>query len=401
MEKNKNVPKLRFPEFTREWEEKKLGEIAVINPKTKKAPNSFIYIDLESVECGQLLKEERVELVNAPSRAQRVLSKGDVLFQMVRPYQRNNLYFDKEGEYVASTGYAQIKTINESRYIFQYLHFPKFTDKVIERCTGTSYPAINSTDLSNIQIFLPSHGEQTKIASFLMAVDEKLTQLKKKKTLLEQYKKGIMQKLFTQELRFKDNNNQDFPDWQEKTLGQIAELTSSKRVYLSDYVNEGIPFYRGKEISELKQNIQPKEILFISEKAYNDFKANYGVPSINDILITAVGTLGNVLKIRDNNPFYFKDGNLIWLKKINQNSDFLEYLLHVKHNEIENSAIGSSQKALTMVELRKLSFSFPSLPEQQKIATFLSSIDEKINHSSKQVEKMEAWKKGLLQQMFC
>jgi hypothetical protein len=71
---------------------------------------------------------------------------------MVRPYQMNNLYFNKNGNYVASTGYAQIRTKQNSMYIYQYLHFQKFVDKVIERCTGTSYPAINSTDLSNIEI---------------------------------------------------------------------------------------------------------------------------------------------------------------------------------------------------------------------------------------------------------
>jgi len=109
-------------------------------------PDKFIYIDLESVCNGELLKENEIEKVVAPSRAQRILKENDVLFQMVRPYQMNNLYFNKKGNYVASTGYAQIRTFQNSMYIFQYLHFQKFVDKVIERCTGTSYPSINSTD---------------------------------------------------------------------------------------------------------------------------------------------------------------------------------------------------------------------------------------------------------------
>ncbi len=419
MEKNKNVPKLRFPEFSGEWEEKKLGEINVEiidGDRGKKYPNDndffnegyCLFLNAKNVTKNGFLFENTTFISKEKDDELRKgkLQRHDIVLTTRGSigniaYYNDLIVFDNLR---INSGMVLIRSNGNvvlPNYLYKFLNSDLVKIEIKKISFGSAQPQLTVALIDKIQVAYPSLSEQTKIASFLTAVDEKLTQLKKKKTLLEQYKKGIMQKLFSQELRFKDNNNQDFPDWQEKTLGQIAELTSSKRVYLSDYVNEGIPFYRGKEISELKQNIQPKEILFISEKAYNDFKANYGVPSINDILITAVGTLGNVLKIRDNNPFYFKDGNLIWLKKINQNSDFLEYLLHVKHNEIENSAIGSSQKALTMVELRKLSFSFPSLPEQQKIATFLSSIDEKINHSSKQVEKMEAWKKGLLQQMFC
>ena len=145
-----NIPQLRFPKFKGEWEKKKLGEVAEINPTNKTLPNKFIYIDLESVSNGELLKENEITSENAPSRAQRILEVDDVLFQMVRPYQKNNLFFDKSGTYVASTGYAQIRTKQNPKYLFQYLHFQTFVDKVIERCTGTSYPSINSTDLSNI-----------------------------------------------------------------------------------------------------------------------------------------------------------------------------------------------------------------------------------------------------------
>ncbi len=113
-------------------------------------------------------------------------------------------------------------------------------------------------------------------------------------------------------LRFKEFSD----DWQSNKLDDIADLTSSKRVYSSDYVSEGVPFYRGKEISELKRNENPKDILYISRKAYDSFKASFGVPQVNDILITAVGTLGNVYRIKNNSEFYFKDGNLIWLKDI-------------------------------------------------------------------------------------
>ncbi len=179
-----------------DWEEKKLGEVCEINPSNKTLPERFIYIDLESVSNGILLKENEIQNKEAPSRAQRVLLQNDILFQMVRPYQMNNLYFNKNGNYVASTGYAQIRTKQNSMYIYQYLHFQKFVDKVIERCTGTSYPAINSTDLSNIEIILPSLKEQTLIANFLTSIDEKINHTQTEITKTEVWKKGLLQKMF-------------------------------------------------------------------------------------------------------------------------------------------------------------------------------------------------------------
>lgn len=179
-----------------DWEEKLLGEASEINPKNKALPESFIYIDLESVENGALQKESLVHLKDAPSRAQRLLEKNDILFQTVRPYQRNNLYFDKDGIYVASTGYAQIRTKNNSKYLYQFLHSDDFVNEVILRCTGTSYPAINSTDLSNIQINLPTLPEQERIADFLSALDIKINLVKIQLEQTQQYKKGLLQKMF-------------------------------------------------------------------------------------------------------------------------------------------------------------------------------------------------------------
>ncbi len=178
------------------WETKKLREVCEINPKSGNLPSSFIYIDLESVVDGMLLKEERIEKQEAPSRAQRILRKGDVLFQMVRPYQKNNFYFQREGDYVASTGYAQIRTTNNSQFIFQYLHYQKFVDEVIEKCTGTSYPAISSTDLSNIFIEIPSVAEQTKIANFLSVIDKKTDAEKLLLEQIEMQKRFLLQNLF-------------------------------------------------------------------------------------------------------------------------------------------------------------------------------------------------------------
>lgn len=156
-----------------------MGDICDINPKNENLPNTFIYIDLESVVDGSLQKENTVLKEEAPSRAQRILFKNDILFQMVRPYQKNNLFFDKDGDFVASTGYAQIRTKENSQFIFQYLHNQNFVDKVIERCTGTSYPAINSSDLGKIKIAIPKLEEQKKIGDFLNIISQRILSQKK------------------------------------------------------------------------------------------------------------------------------------------------------------------------------------------------------------------------------
>ncbi|EML7502961.1 restriction endonuclease subunit S [Klebsiella pneumoniae] len=197
-------------------------------------------------------------------------------------------------------------------------------------------------------------------------------------------------------LRFKNFDG----EWESKSLNDIACLTSSKRVHLSDYVKEGIPFFRGKEITELNNGIIPSDILYISPSLFNDFKVKHGAPKKGEILITAVGTLGNIYHIGDLGDFYFKDGNLIWLKELKCDSLFLSFLLTLKKNEILNSAIGSTQKALTMVELNKLVFNYPKNDEQTKVANFISSVDEKITLLNKQYNLLRQYKKGMMQNIF-
>lgn len=180
------------------WQQKKLGDISTINPISKELPLKFIYIDLESVSKGQLLNEKIIERDNAPIRAQRLLLEGDIIFQSVRPYQRNNLFFKKELKLpaVASTGYVQIRTKINSEYLFFALHTDRFNIEVLNACTGTSYPAISASDLANIKVIIPVLEEQKKIAGFLSALDEKIVQSKTKLDKVREWKIGLMQRLF-------------------------------------------------------------------------------------------------------------------------------------------------------------------------------------------------------------
>ncbi len=190
-------------------------------------------------------------------------------------------------------------------------------------------------------------------------------------------------------------------DWEVTSIQKLCELTSSKRIFENEYIPEGIPFYRGKEISLLIENKQLDNEYFISESRYEEIKRQFDVPSKGDILITAVGTLGNVYLIPDNKKFYFKDGNLIWLKKVKGvNPKYLSIQISNYKKQIINNAIGSSQKALTIVVLKNQFIPLPpTKAEQTAIATALNDADVLITQLEKLIAKKRAIKQGAMQEL--
>lgn len=391
------VPKLRFKEFNDSWDLKKLDHIAEVNPKTKELPASFFYIDLESVSEGLLIQRKKIDINEAPSRAQRLLEKSDVLFQMVRPYQQNNFYFDLDGDYVASTGYAQIRTKLNSKYIYYVLHSKKFLDEVINRCTGTSYPAINSSELSSIEVAFPSIREQTKIASFLSAVDEKISQLMQKYQLLSQYKQGMMQKLFSQQLRFKADDGSEFGEWENKTLGEVGENIIGLTYSPTDVTNDstGILVLRSSNIKEGR--LDKSDQVRVNKKIKDKI-----IIQPNDILIcTRNGSqrlIGKSVIINDDEIMTFGAFMSVYRSHYNR---FIAYLMQTPwFFEQVQMNLGARINQITTGTLNEFTFDFPCLEEQTKIANFLSAIDQKIEVVVQQIEQAKTWKKGLLQQMF-
>jgi len=200
-QEGETTPKFRFKEFENsgEWVEKRLGEVSEINPKVSQLPDEFVYIDLESVDKGKLLQKKIINREDAPSRAQRLLEDNDVIYQTVRPYQKNNYHFKKNDDYdyVASTGYAQLRAYQSSSFLFQLIHTDSFVSEVIKKCSGSNYPAINSSDLSQIALEIPTNiKEQQKIASCLSSIDDLINAQSQKIETLKLHKKGLLQGLF-------------------------------------------------------------------------------------------------------------------------------------------------------------------------------------------------------------
>jgi len=390
------VPELRFKGFDDDWNKAELNDFASINPKNTELPNSFIYIDLESVTNGVLLKEERIFKDNSPSRAQRLLEKNDILYQTVRPYQKNNLYFDKTGEYVASTGYAQIRTKNDSKFLFHFLHTEKLVQNVMLRCTGTSYPSINSSDLSKIKISFPSLPEQQKIASFLSSVDDKIQQISRKKELLEQYKKGVMQQLFSGKLRFKDENGKDYPDWEEKRLGDLTYKVGRKNKENFQYpiysINNQEGFrpqseqFDGLDSNERGYDISLYKIVNKETFAYNPARINVGSIGYSyDLKEVIVSSLYVCFKTKAELEDSFL---LAYLDSYTFKKDILRY------------EEGGVRQYLFYENFSHIKIPIPSIEEQNRISIFIKSIEVKISQMNSLITQMQTFKKGLLQKMF-
>ena len=179
------------------WEQRKLSEVAEFNPKSE-LPETFEYVDLESVVGTEMVSHRTETRETAPSRAQRLARTGDVFFQTVRPYQRNNYLFEKpDNNYVFSTGYAQMRPKIDAEFLMCFLQTDSFVKVVLDNCTGTSYPAINSNDLSNLEIVLPaSDDEQRRIGSFISNLDNLITLHQRKVENLKNLKKYMLQNMF-------------------------------------------------------------------------------------------------------------------------------------------------------------------------------------------------------------
>ena len=175
LNKNNKVPKLRLAKYYGQpIIETNISKIAEINPKCKTLPENFFYIDLESVKDDRIVNYNFIQRNNAPSRAQRLLIKNDILFSGVRPYQHNNAVFLFEnGKYVASTGFIQIR-YKFPFFLLGYFSNDRFSRAVNIRSTGSSYPAINSYDLSRIKIFVPSEEEQSDISKLIIVINKKM-----------------------------------------------------------------------------------------------------------------------------------------------------------------------------------------------------------------------------------
>jgi len=390
-----NVPHLRFPEFSGEWEMVSLQDIATINPKSDPLQNTFIYIDLEAVEKGELRKIQEIMREEAPSRAQRVIDNNDILFQCVRPYQKNNyihrILNTSNQQWVASTGYAQIRTTELPNYIYHLLNTDEFNRKVMVRCTGSSYPAINSEDLATIHLYYtPDKKEQLKISRLLDLLDKRIATQNKIIEDLKKLKSAISKHLFARKDLLETTiclsniatlkNGYAFQSGKYNALGKWKILTITN-VPGERYINDE----DCNCIINLPNDIQDHQVL-----------------KEGDILISLTGNVGRVSLCKNGNYLLNQRVGLLQLAK-NVNQEFLYQIL--SSQRFENSMIACGQGAAQM-NIGKGDVENYVLPYSSNgnnilfAAKILHSYDECIINELRRLTLLTMQKQYLLTQMF-
>ena len=399
---------LRFSEFETHIENGKVGDlIETLNSGV--SVNSYDY-PIENDESTGILKtssisngfffvgENKKVIEGDLQRVKNSLKKDTILVsRMNTPALVGEVgYIDKNYDNLFVPDRLWVLKANDKcvpKWLTYMLIAPRTKSAIKNRATGTSASMKNISKPSflNIKIPIPYYKEQQKIADFLSSVDKKISLLKEKHALLTQYKKGVMQKLFKQKIRFKDDNGNDFPDWQDEKLGKWLEeykaksteenqfevLTSSRTGLMkqSDYYGEG----RITERSNLGFNVIPSGYLtFRSRSDDRQFFFN-----LNELGYTGIiSTYYPVFKMNND-----------------QNKFFIE-LSRFHKNRFGRQAVGTSQVVLSFNELKNIKFAMPCTEEQAKIAEFARALDKKLAAVDQQIELTQTFKKGLLQQMF-
>ena len=227
-------PRCFLGSFDFSWEQRKLGELALFNPKDE-LPQTFEYVDLESVVGTEMLSHRTEAKLSAPSRAQRLAHTGDLFYQTVRPYQKNNYLFEKpDNNYVFSTGYAQMRPYVDGYFLLSLVQSDRFVKVVLDNCTGTSYPAINANDLAKIEVTAPSdENEAQKIGTIFRNIDNLITLHQRKFEKLTNVKKSMLEKMFPQ-------NGSSYPEIRFKGFTDPWEQRKAKELFIST-ADKGYP----------------------------------------------------------------------------------------------------------------------------------------------------------------
>jgi len=405
-----NVPVLRFPEFSGEWEEKRLGDFFVfkngVNADKSQYGSGHKFINVLDIIADHPITSESI--IGSVSISDQEFKKnevvfGDIIFQRSSETRedvgQSNIYLDKKQ--TATFGGFVIRGRPITKLNSEYFDFLLKTSKarkdITSRSGGSTRYNIGQESLSAVLVDVStSPHEQQRIAAFLSSVDKKFEWLGRKKNLLERYKKGMMQKLFSQQIRFKDDNGNDYPDWNKVRVDAVGDVItgSTPDTTKSSYYDGNIPFFspadipeHGGKVTYTKKTLTPEGLA----------KAR-PVPAKSTLFVCIGSTIGKVAQSsRDGvtnqqiNAIVAKNGNI---------PDFLYYVMVNKAPHIRNLTAVQAIPIVNKSTFAKENIIIPHPDEQTKIANFLSSLDDKINLIESELNHAQTIKKGLLQQMF-
>ena len=406
-------PKLRFKQNDGsdfpDWNFSKLASLSDVRDGTHESPK-YIKDGFPLITSKNLLKDGNLDFKNINFITQEDFNSinlrskvdiGDIIFGMIGTIG-NPVLLKEDGFAIKNVALIKEKKQLSNKFLIYYLQSNPISKQFYILNTGGTQKFISLSVIRGLLINFPSSKEQQKIASFLSLVDKKIELLTKKHELLEKYKKGLMQKIFSQQIRFKQDDGSDFPDWESYKVGDLVKniggaplekyvkkQSSYKFISIGNYLQGGKYYDNGARI-ELN-DITKKKLL-----NQNDL-----VMVLNDK--TASGNIiGSTLLIDESDKYIYNQrseriicNNLIDVKYIHLffNSPFFR-------NNIFKLSQGGTQIYINFSNIKKIDLEIPVKEEQQKIASFLSSIDKKIDLAKLQIEKTQTFKKGLLQQMF-
>lgn len=403
-----STPKLRFKDFNGnkfgKWEEIILGKVSDIRDGTHDSPTyikeGYPLITSKNLKNGRLdfsdinyISKDDFESINKRSK----VDIGDIIFGMIGTIG-NPVLLEHEGFAIKNVALIKQKNDLINSFLIHYLQSNFFKNQVRLLNVGNTQKFLALSQIRSIKVIKPSLEEQTKIATFLSAVDEKISQLTQKHQLLSQYKQGMMQKLFSQQIRFKADDGNEFEEWEYKLLHEIANKNSIKNKdgsvteVLTNSALQGIikqSDYFDREIVT-ESNLSGYYLVNINDFVYNpriSVHAPVGPIKRNKKCLGVMSPLYTI--------FTVEIGNLTYLEYFFDSNFWHDYV-----KSVANSGARHDRMNITNKDFFEMPILYPCLEEQTKIANLLSAIDQKIEVTAQQIEQVKQWKKGLLQQMF-
>ena len=400
-----NIPQLRFPEFETDWEKEKLKNVSTYFnggsfENDVQVEGRYELVTLKSINMsGSLVHSKRFIEIEVST-----LSKNTLV--MILSEQSPGLLgmtalIPIDNKYVLNQRVAEIRPNDNVDSYFLSMSINRNQRYFGKHGAGTKVQNLSKPNVENYEFLCPTKPEQQKIAAFLTAVDTKIEQLSNKKALLGEYKKGLMQQIFSQAIRFKADDGSAFPVWEEKNIVELAKtsigLVTSMTPY---YVDKGVPLIRNNDIF---QNKIRKEKLIRLDYEFDQLNKNRRLFT-NDIVTVHTGNIGAsavideelngcqgfaTLNTRIKNQNEISSSFLCWYYNSTRN---IKYALSM--------ATGDGRSNYNLKDFNKATIPVPSLPEQTKIAAFLTAADNKIEQVGKQFDESKQFKKALLQQMF-
>jgi type I restriction enzyme S subunit len=413
MANKKRIPEIRFEGFEGAWEERKLGNLAgaYSGGGTPSTTNSDYWNgDIPWLQSSDIAEHDiigvnlRKHITNmglSNSAAKLIPANSIVIVTRVGVGKLSVVPFD----FATSQDFLSISDLDVDIWFVAYVLYTKL-QKELCAVQGTSIKGITKDELLNKVVSIPNlENEQTAIGNFFRNLDDMITLKKQQYEQTKNIKKAMLEKMFPKkgadapEIRFDGFTGA----WECKLLGEMMEITSVKRIHQSDWTDRGVRFIRARDIVAVSKGEEVTDILYISKDKYDEYSALSGKIKIGDLLVTGVGTIGVPMLIENDEPLYFKDGNVIWCRNNTLDGAFFYYSFCGKNiqNYIKNVAGVGTVGTYTIDSGRKTPIHYPdTLDEQAAIGNFFRNLDTLIEAQLEELKKLKNIKKACLSKMF-